>query len=65
MKDKKVFKALKIQAENANIFEYAGVRLATLAIIQAKGLLFADAKEVMEYVGFYISAKELTWWIRI
>ncbi len=65
MKDRKIFKALKIQSKGANCIEAAGLRLATLAIIQAKHLLYADAKEVMDYVGFYITTKELAKWIRI
>ncbi len=65
MKDRKVFKAIRTQLHRSDGIEYVGLRLATLAIIQAKRLLFADAMEVMNYVGFYITAKELAKWIRI
>ncbi len=66
MKDRKIFKALKIQYEGSTAeIEWAGLRLATLAIIQAKGLLYAEAREVTDYIGFYITAKELARWIRV
>ncbi len=68
MKDRKIFKALKNQMISNSTTDYkydAGLRLATLAIIQAKGLLYADAREVVNYVGFFITTKELAKWIRV
>ncbi len=65
MKDRKIFKAIRTQLHRSDGKEYVGLRLATLAIIQAKGLLYAEAREVTDYVGFYMSVKELAKWIRI
>tara|TARA_R100001530_G_C4197363_1_gene123799 strand:- start:43 stop:480 length:438 start_codon:yes stop_codon:yes gene_type:complete len=65
MKDRKIFKALKIQFESASSAgdtSCVGLRIATLAIIQSKRLDEKQGRKVTDYVGFHPSREELRKW---
>ncbi len=41
-----------------------GIKIATLAIIQAEQMDFAKARKILDYIGIYSKDDELLTWIR-